>query len=69
MKDIKHLRNNFIKVVLKTGSGIRKIEGYNLEIEVTISDTQKHLQFINFSNSYLLISTNEVQLDKLLKLI
>ena len=67
-KDIKLFSKNLVDIALKAYEYIEKAEKHHLALKMAVPDTKSRLPLITFSNSYLMIGINEIQLSKSLDL-
>ena len=64
VKDIEFFRKNLIDVALECCLSVGQSKRYYLILKVTISGPESSLSLISFANSYPVIGTGEVELDK-----
>ena len=67
-KDIEFFRKDFIDVALKYYWSIGQSKKHYLILKVAVSGPESSLPLISFANSYPMVGTGEVELDKLLYL-
>lgn len=65
-KNIELFDKHLIDIFLKIGRSIKTIKEYNSILDWAIPSTKHCFLLITFSNFYPMISTNKIQLDKLL---
>ena len=63
-KDIKFFRKNLINVALECCRNVGQPKRHYLILKVVVSDPESSLSLISFTNSYPVIGTGEVRLDK-----
>ena len=68
-KDMEFFRKDFIKVALEYCRSVGQSKRHHLIFKVAVSSPKSSLPLIFFANSHLVVSTGEVELDKLLCLL
>ena len=64
-KDIKLFCKDFIDIVLECCQNIGQSKRYYLILEVIVSGPESSFLLILFTNSYMVIGTDEIEFDKL----